>query len=52
MYPNLPMLRQAFLLRFGLERGRPSRWLSRDIMMQLLHCKDDESRRLLLGMSA
>ena len=38
-------------LRFGMPIGRHHHYLSNAMMRQLKQCKDDESRRLLLGVS-
>ena len=48
--PNLR--REAYVERFHLTQKNMKRYLSNSFMDQLDRCKDDEARRLLLGVNA
>ena len=45
-------VREAYMLRFGIPRTKKHiLWLTASVLEQLGRCKDDEARRLLLGVS-
>jgi hypothetical protein len=45
------MVREAWMLRFGLSYHHPDQWLPDNLLWQLSRCRDDEARRLILGKS-
>jgi hypothetical protein len=46
------MIRKAWCIRFGISWTRKHRlWLTDEIMWQLCRCRNDEARRLILGVS-
>ena len=48
MYPEL----EAYVLYFGLTMLRPWRYINQDMVCQLMRCRSDEARRLILGISS
>jgi hypothetical protein len=45
------MVREAWMLRFGLSYHHPDQWLPDNLLWQLIRCRNDEARRLILGKS-
>ena len=43
--------RDAWQLRFNISPCNPRRGFTDDLLCQLSHCKSDEARRLILGVS-
>ena len=44
-------VREAYVLRFGVDLYQASRLLDNALLCQLSECKSDEARRLILGKS-
>ena len=45
-------IREAYMLRFGIPRTRKHViWLTASVLEQVGRCKDDEARRIILGVS-
>jgi hypothetical protein len=44
-------VREAYMLRFGLDYRKPCRDLPESLLEQLSLCRSDEARRILLGVS-
>ena len=49
--PKQDLVREAWMLRFGLTYEHARRELSDSLIAQLSYCRSDECRRLILGIS-